>query len=470
MAGIPGAGIASPLAFTAAYGIGRAISPLLVPGIQDLENAAWHEHTVRPLAAEQAAAAVVEGIWGFDRAKTEASYTGISESRLKVMQDLIDDPPDMATLYELWRRHLISEDQFKTAAGRHRIEPEWIDGLVALHDRLLSPDQTANARQRGFMSRAEQLAENRLQGITDARSDIQFDLSGLPPPPERAREMWRRGIITQGEFEQAIVEGNEKIKYVDEEVALFHPLLTPAQIVNQRLRGWRNTAWMNDRLAEHGYTTEQANDLFEGQGRPISFRQVFIGERRNGTYNGPTAPIDDAFLKSLQESNIRPEWYNLAWAQRHTLPSAFVLRRLAQDGDITPVQTRTLLEWSGWPDFLIDAVVDSWTGGTAQGADATVKAAQNQAVTEIRSAYLLGQADAAQARGWLSRIGISAATVSGLLPIWDVMREVPQKGLTATQIVNAAYRLPQLWPRSRALAELQELGYTAGDANTLLDS
>jgi hypothetical protein len=123
----------------------------------------------------------------------------------------------------------------------------------------------------------------------------------------------------------------------------------------------------------------------------------------------------------------------------------------------------------GWPVWLVDAVVPNWTG-TQQGGDtATVKSARTQAITEIRNAYLIGQADATQARTWLDAIGLDAPSVAGLLPIWDVMREVPQRGLTPTQIKTAYRRLTAQWPRARALNELQLLGYTADDAATILD-
>jgi hypothetical protein len=89
--------------------------------------------------------------------------------------------------------------------------------------------------------------------------------------------------------------------------------------------------------------------------------------------------------------------------------------------------------------------------------------------TEIRNAYLIGQADETQARGWLDAIGVSTDEQDGIVPIWNVMREVPQKGLTAAQIVKAFKKLPGQWPRSRALDELQLLGLTADDAATLLD-
>ncbi len=465
------AGGLNPAVALVAFAFGRAIGPVLVPGIKDLENFAWSEHRIMPLDANIAAQMWVEGVWTESRAKTEASYTGISDGRMDALHDLIDNPPDVATLFQLWRRGLIGATKFEEGLRHLRFETDYFDALRGLRQVLLTPGELAQARQRGFIDQARQYAEAQLQGVDNDRAEVQFKSAGLPPPAERALSMWRRGIITEAEFKQTIVEGNEKLKYQDEEAALFHPLLTPATIVNQRLRGWRSTAWMDERLAEHGYTAEQANDLFEGSGRPITNRQVFIGQRRGGVYNGATGAIDPPFLKSLQESNIRPEWYNLAWAQRHSLPSAFVLRRLAQDGDITPEQTRELLMWSGWPTFLVDAVVASWTGAVAGAPTAgpRVKSAQTSAITEIRSAYQLGQADEPQARDWLGRIGVEPAEIDGMIPIWNVMREVPQRGLTAAQIKKAYRSLPSLWPRARALDELDQLGYTADDAATILD-
>jgi hypothetical protein len=459
----------NPLLGIVGFGVGQAMGPALRPPIQDLINEAWTLHPSRPFSADTAAAMWVEGVWTPDRAKQEGAYVGIDGDRMNALRDLIDDPPDAQTLMALWRRGLISGDKFIEGLRHLRIETDYFEALRQTHDVLLTPEQVANARQRNFMTRAEQYAEAALQGVTNDRAEVQFELSGLPPPPDRAREMWRRGIIGETEFRQAIVEGNEKLKYVDEEVALFRPLLTPAQIVNQRLRGWRDTAWMDERLSEHGFSAEQANDLFEGQGRPVAFRQVFIGQRRGGEYNGPTGGIDPAILKALQESNIRPEWYNLADAQKESYPSGFVIRGLAQSGDITPEVTRRLLLGLGWPEFLIDAVVGAWTGGGGTGGGALVKSARTQAVTEIRNAYLIGQADEGQARGWLDAIGVAAADTDGMIPIWNVMREVPQRGLTAAQIKKAYSNLAALWPRSRALDELALLGYTADDAATLLD-
>src|SRR5947199_2938243 len=106
MGASPLSGLTNPLFAVVGYGVGTATGPVLRPFVQDLANFAWSEHRIRPFSADTAAQMWVEGVWTEARAKTEASYTGISDGRMDALHDLIDNPPDVATLYQLWRRGL----------------------------------------------------------------------------------------------------------------------------------------------------------------------------------------------------------------------------------------------------------------------------------------------------------------------------------------------------------------------------
>jgi len=464
-----GSSFLNPLFQVIAFGAGTALGPVLRPTLQDLQNETWQLHPVRPLGVSDAAAMLVEGVWTRDRALQEAAWTGHNGERLDALRALMDDPPDIATLMQLWRRQLITPDKFIEGLRHLRIETDYFEALRQTHNVLLTPELAAAARVKGHMTQAEQYAEAALQGVTNERAQVMYETTGNPPGPETLITMLNRGIINPAEFAQGIKQGNIRPEYVDEYLALRHHLLTPHEVVNLRLRGWIGDAEMTTRGGELGYTPDAMHDLFLGQGRPISFRQVFIGQRRGGKYDGPTTGIDPAILKSLQESNIRPEWYDLADAQKESYPSAFVIRQLASSGALDPTQTRRVLHEIGWPEWLIDAVATVWTGATTGGESSTVKGARTQAITEIRNAYLIGQATEPQARGWLGSIGVAAADVDGVMPIWNVMREVPQRGLTPTQIKNAYRKLPAQWPRARAVDELVLLGYTPDDAATILD-
>ena len=452
------------------YALGSAAGPSLRPFVQELANLGWEANPILPMHPSIAAPGVAEGEWDIDDAAKWAERYGVDRARFEHMVAAERTAPDTSHLFDMWRRGLIDSGAFEHGLRKARFETRWDAPMRALREVLLTPAELAAARVKGHVDQTRQYQESALQGVDNERAEIMYQTTGNPPGPETLMTLLNRGIITQAEFAAGIKQGNIRPEYVDEYLELRHHLLTPHEIVNLRLRGWHDDAWMNARGAELGYTPERMRDLFLGQGRPISFHQVFIGERRGGTYDGPTGAIDDAFLKSLQESNIRPEWYNLAWAQRHSYPSAFVLRALVQSGDLTEDDGRDILLRIGWPQDLAEKVAARWAGLSAGGAaavDPLVKSARTQAITEIRAAYVAQNADESAARGWLGALEVSSEAQDGMVAAWNVMREVPQRGLTASQIKKAYAKT--LYDRTRAVDELVALGLSLEDANTLLD-
>jgi len=483
-----------------ALGIGAAARDAIDPVLEVEKQQAWARRAVRVLDPGDAAAAEARGLAFGVNHKDDAKRHGIGQARWNTLAQLAREYPGLSELLTLLRRGDIKPDAAKQWLNYQAFSDTVADDLLKLANVKLAPSDVANAIQQDFVTDENYLPdpdwtgppftipaerqpisptqEYADEGIDKERGKVLAQLVGLPPGPVELNEMLNRGLIDEAAWLRGIREGHTKTKWAPPLKALRHPILSAIQLANAVLRGWLPRAQLQDagselrdRLAKTGMDVATFDRLLQLQGRPITYRQVFIGMRRGGVYDGPITDLTAPFLKSLQESDIRPEWYNLAWAQRHSLPSAFVLRRLAQDGDVSPDQTRTLLEWMGWPEFLIGAVVTSWTGGAAGAVTAgpRVKTAQTSAVTEIRSAFLIGQADETQARGWLAGIGVEQTEIDGMIPIWNVMREVPQRGLTVKQIQLAYQNLPAQWPRARALQTLQLLGLTADDAATILD-
>ena len=495
MASVPGGGsLLNPLFQVISFGAGTAMGPVLRPTLQDLSNEIWQLHQVRPFGPELAAALEAAGIWTPDQAAQEGAYTGFSGGRMADLMKHALRYPDTAELLELWRRDRLTAGEVGLALQRAGIPDTYRAAVLDLFTGRLDPSIIAVAGQRGVMDDAgllpvgppsavgvvrpmpvsplDTLAEAKAHGIDAERLAVLMRIVGLPASPDLAARMVFRGIIERADFDRAISEGNTRNEWADSLFEGFREIPTARDFVQLHLRGWTDEAGMLAGAHRHGMRDADTDVLFKITGRPISFHQVFIGERRGGTYDGPTTAIDPAFLKSLRESNIRPEWYNLAWAQRHTYPSAFVLRALTQAGDLTQAEAQEILLFIGWPEALATKVSERWSG-VAAGATVTagprVKAAQTSAITEIRSAFLIGQADETQARDWLGRIGVEQTEIDGMLPIWSVMLEVPQKGLSASQIKKAYRNLPAAWPRTRALDALESLGLTADDAATILD-
>jgi hypothetical protein len=505
----------NPLLAVASYGIGRAISPILVPGITDLENYAWSTHRIRPLSVEASAALWVEGVWEKERADTEASYTGFSTSRLEAIQQLLNDPPAVELLYQLWRRNQIDPDKFNEALKHLRVEEDYWKGLRALRDIRLSAEAVANAVQQGHMPNdgilpqidptiivptgyhagpapddagpshvpltqiaVDPTTEAAAHGVDVDRLKILANLVGLPPGPEALLTMWNRSLIDEESVDAGIREGHMKTKWAHAYKRMRWAVLTAPEYAELRLRDWISEDEMNKGGALTGHTPEQMLNLYRNRGRTATPRQVWLAWARGKT--GPRGVPAD-FIdheQAIRRSNIRPEYAEMLWEIRFNYPPLFQLGRLVTVGAIDPATAALWAKYQLYGPDVVDALTLYWesvypgpVGGTTgkPKAQPRVKSAQTTAITEIRSAFLIGQADETAARGWLGRIGVEQDEIDGMLPIWQVMLEVPQKGLSAAQIKKAYQNLPSQWPRDRAISELDLLGYTADDAATILD-
>ncbi len=175
---------------------------------------------------------------------------------------------------------------------------------------------------------------------------------------------------------------------------------------------------MYAQTARHGMSKADTDLLFKVNGRPISFHQVFIGHRRGGIYDGPVDALEPDFLKSLRESNIRPEWYNLAWAQRFVYPSTFVLRKLATDGDITQKETETILLYEGWEPKLAATVSAKWTATSPAKQDPAVKTAETKFLTALHKAFVGGAITDDQGISEIALTSLSKTAQAGVLDYW----------------------------------------------------
>jgi hypothetical protein len=484
----------------AGYAGGRAVAPILAPELQVILNEAWAAAVslgaTIPPEVYVLAQGVAQGQVDETTARGWSHEQGFADDAFSALIDIANAGPPLAAALTLLRRGFWLPDQYKTALNRMAIEKEWYEGLLTLQDEWLSPAELAVMIQRSVIpnpgilpnqpsldgSNVPQmpvveipvLKEAAGSGVNEDRLKALTRIIGLPAPPDLAARMHFRNIITEGAFNQAILEGNTRGEWAPFLLDGFRQIPTAHDGIEARLRGWTDDKGMYAQTARHGMSTDDTDLLFKVTGRPLSFHQVFIGERRGGIYDGPTTGIDPAFLKSLQESNIRPEWYNIAWAQRYTYPSAFVLRALTQGGDLTQAETHTILLDIGWEPTLATKVSAKWAGGTGSTADPLVKSARASLITALHKAYVLGDEDAASAQAILTAEGVAQATQTELLATWDRERSITRKELTPAQL-KKAYTQGTVNPatgsaftQDEAIAELVTRGYSSADAKVFL--
>lgn len=490
--------------------IGSSAVPALLPAGQLLANEAWHRYPDRPLQAIQLAMGVASGQVAREWATDEARNTGISGERFDRLVAVFDAGPGMSSAFEMWRRGLIDEPAFRRALKRDALEPEWIDALVGLRNVLLTPAELAAMRQQGYIDGARQHDEAGKQGITAERADLQFEAAGLPPGYGELREMLHRGIITEAEFRQAIREANTKVKYTDELLQLAAPLLNPSTIVALHLKGWIDDGDFHARMAKWGYSAAEADDWHNSAGRPATVLQMVKGFRRGGRIPGVDATERAHVRKAVVQSDIRPEDFDVLFAGRESTPSAFVLRRLVQDGAFTQQEAADILYQNAWKREWADAAAASFAGGaatTSKGLTATDLANEYEARWITRSQYVNGlkqlgftdatannKADAEDAKrtrkardatialigaqythhrigrdralAELDAAGAPARVRDGVMVEWDRQRALTPDAMTVVQIKKAWKRA--VFTTDEAIARLEFKGYDAGDASEYL--
>jgi len=497
-------------------GVGGAIETVVDPQLQDLRNKQWAKHLDIPLPGELAARLIAEQIpLGKVNPGEEASFLGISGPRFNAMIELARRYPPLPEALRLWRRWDAASGGYVASPGdvagwlnRAGFSDEITAQLMKLRDERLDPAVIATGVQRSIFAPPSWLptpdysifapVPNPLvsvpafaptgidadreaydSGIDDERLRVMTALVGLPLSLEQAASAYFRGIISLAAFRRAVAEGNTRIEWGPAALEQARQILTANQYAELELRGFLTRAQRRANTAKHGMSDVDSDHLFDVLGRSVNVHQLVTGHARGGVYKPPPATLAEQqagipadFLASLQRGNLRPEYYNLAYANRYTYPSFFAIRGLLQGGVFATADDgyQILLEM-GWKPSLARLVADFYwkPGATTTSEGPRVKSAQTSAITEIRAAFLIGQADETQARDWLGRIGVDATEIDGMLPIWNVMLEVPQRGLTPSQIKKAYRNLPASWPRDRALSELELLGLTADDAATLLD-
>ena len=459
----------------AGFAVGEAVAPTLAPAVQELENQAWARAPFKPLEAEIAAAIAAEDVEAYQWAEDEAGNTGIGTERFKALYGEALNAPGLPELFEAWRRDLIDDAAFEHGLRKAKLEPRWDAPLKALKSRLLTLSDLANARQQGFVTPEQQIAESALQGLDATRAEVLFDLSGLPLGVETMQQAVNRGLADEATFAQAVREGHTKTKYTDLAFALRQPVLHATDYAGLYLRGWITEADMNAGGALSGYSPEQMNLLYLNRGRPAAPGQMATAAARG--IDGPDGrPMDrEQFLKGIKESDIRPEWGDLLWESRFLYPPLFQLTRLVQAGAIDADTAAKWATYDRYPPEVVTALHDYWTQPAAAKADTHLGKAQTQLWTTTHRSYIAGESDDATATAALAAAGVQAATVPQVLTIWQHERELVRKQLTPAQI-KKAYNKAEVnpatgvvWTRDEAMAELIQRGYNSNDAASLLD-
>lgn len=491
------AGIGSAPGIILGVGVGAAAGAALEPAIEVPRQTAWQSAPNRVLDAALLASLTAQGAIDLSAAQAEAARTGYNADRLNALVYLAQTVPGFAEALALWRHGFIDDALFTHTLVKAGIDERYVAPILKLKTASIiglgdvataivrgavpapawvpvAPPTTTDNVPRFPVTNVDPVSLAAELGFNEDMLRIMTARSGLSLAPILATQALFRGVLTPNDWLLAIAEGDLRTEWADTLREAARAILSPHEYVEGELRGWITTAERSAGTAKHGMTQADSDLLYEISGRPVNVHEIVIGLARGGTYPSTYADVPDPYRKAIQESNIRPEWASIHYHARYSYPSAFVLRTLAQSGelgDAAAIEQR-LIE-IGWPPDLAASVAKAWaTKATATNPE--VKKALTKAYTEAQSSYIAEEATASDVQPIFDLLGVDATASAEILKAWDAIRALTRKQLSPAQIkkavheavVNPATGVP--WTQADGLAALLARGYDHADATTLL--
>jgi hypothetical protein len=446
------------------------------------------------LSAAQAAA---EGLADEATMATEASYSGLDASRFAYLYGVALNAPGTGELLSMLRRQTISPGNFSHGLRKARLEPMWDDALKELANVYIGIGDIAMAIVRGILPAPSyvpvpppthgdkvprypqvQIDPEALAaklGYSPEMLEIMVGRSGLSMAPIMAANALFRGIIGPDDYLLAIAEGDLRTEWADPVRETARQILTSGEYSEAELRGYIDTATRRANTAKHGMSQADSDLLHLIQGRPLAVHQVTTGLARGGLYGGLYTDVPEPYQAAIRESNIKEPWARLAYANRYSYPSAFVVRALLTDGALTQAEGEQIFLDVGWTPELAHKVAVHYAPKATTSADPHINKAVNQLWTTLHRSYVSEETDDTTATTTLGTIGVDPAAVPAVLSLWQAERDLIRKQLSAAQ-VKKAYAEQVInpatgtaWTQTDAIDALVQRGYSVNDATTLLE-
>jgi hypothetical protein len=367
------------------------------------------------ISPADAADMVVRGIVTQQEGQSIASRSGVIASDFDKMVEDTGEPPALMQLLEARRRGFIDNTRLVHGVLQGRIKDEWIDVVEKLAYSPMSVADAVNAVVQNYLTQAEGEAIAEQNGLEPGNFSTLYETAGEPLSRTEMEELYNRGLVTQGEVNQALRESRVKNKYVDLAFAL-HEKVPPIFTVQRAIK---SGALSHDQAIEvvmrSGYTKPDAEWI------------VAAGAA------SATPPVNNKVISAVET--------------------------LYADNVISATEAIDAIKAQGYDQHDADVLV--------QAAEFRRESRiTTQVIGVVRSKYLQHHITRNEASGDLDGIGVPSQQRDTLLALWDIEASAYTRSLTEAQIVKAANLT--LITQQDAQTRLVAMGYSADDAALLL--
>lgn len=359
---------------------------------------------------------VVRGIKSQDEAARIAAEWGISADDFNAIVLDTGEPLALMQLLEAYRRGFIDQSRLVRGIKQSRVRDEWVDVAEKLRFVPMSISDAVRAVVQNQMSESQAVQIANQNGLEPGQVQVLIATEGNPLSRTEVEELYNRGLMTQGEVEQALRESRLKNKYVAPAFALHHKVLTPFEIERALRYQAISTADATKIVIENGYSATDAKTLVaSGTGQRIQ------------TYRNKVV----ASAETAYEENIIPRG-----------------------------EAESVIKAMGFSDQEITFILDA-------AEFRRMSRVVTQAVDSIRSRYVARKISKNEAVGFLDALGIPAQQRDQLVQEWTIVQEANVRTLTEAQVVKAVKL--KLITADDGQRRLVGMGYVAGDATLLIN-
>jgi hypothetical protein len=163
---------------------------------------------------------------------------------------------------------------------------------------------------------------------------------------------------------------------------------------------------------------EDVDILFQNAGRPLVAHQITTALARGAQFHPEPNEQQDPYQAAVQESNVKPSYYEMWIANRYTYPSLFQLNQLVKAGAINADTAKDWANKDGYAPEVQDALHAFWQGQSPSASGASTPSAKNFTYSQIHQAWRHSVFGDAEALTELEAIGYPAAKAQTLLNTW----------------------------------------------------
>ena len=479
--------LGSAISNATGYALGTAIAPTLVPFVQELENETWQRFPTKPLQATDVAAARAASYGGAHADYAEALMTGFTDGRTDLLTWLAGTAPPLETLLALRRRDAIDDGQLASGIAQLGYRPQWRGLLTRMLNVLPSVTdmvrfgvrEVYDPAQRAFLDLDADFppafaTDAALLGLSRERAGQYWAAHWELPSAEQMAAMLFRGELSESEFSNGLRALDYAPTWRPKLDTILRPIPPLSDMIRFAVREVYDPAQRQSlgldadypaaftgQAAKHGMAAQDAKDYWAAHWRLPSaqqgYRMLWRGEITDAQLAG--------LLKALDYSAVwRTRLQNIAYL----VPGRIDLKRMLKYDILTRAEVKAGYQRLGYQPTDAESLtqIAEKEMATSTVAQPWANRARSRLFTVVHNEFMDHSIDAAQAQSLLTQIGATATERTTIMALWNAERGIQRLELTPAQIKKAHYR--GLYDDATALAELQERGMTAADAQTYL--